>query len=151
MHTWISREAVSGHPRVRPGFDPGVVCTKVENEKGRPEGRPRNASVHAALSPAPGPGSLRRADAWRDGVPTGYGSDAARSASSDTELMSDSHARVTAKKSPARHGASLERSPNFRSILSLRPGCGVAAHCWNGGHRWWGEVIYLDSRPSATR
>src|SRR5262249_28525665 len=55
------------------------------------------------------------------------------------------------KKSPARHGASLERSPNFRPILSLRPGCGVAAHCWNGGRHWWGKVIYRARQPAAMR
>jgi hypothetical protein len=45
---------------------------------------------------------------------------------------------VGKKISPARRGASPERSPGYgRSILSLTFHSD-AAHCWNGGPRWWG-------------
>jgi hypothetical protein len=53
------------------------------------------------------------------------------------------------KISPARRGASLERSPGYgRSILSLTFHSD-AAHCWNGGPVGGASAIYLRQRPSA--
>jgi hypothetical protein len=53
------------------------------------------------------------------------------------------------KISPARRGASLERSPGYgRSILSLTFHSD-AAHCWNGGPVGGASAIYLRPRPSA--
>jgi hypothetical protein len=61
------------------------------------------------------------------------------------------HARPERRQkiSPARRGASLERSPGYgRSILSLTFHSD-AAHCWNGGPVGGASAIYLRPPPSA--